>query len=102
MLLDEPAAGLDDGERRELAALIRQMADRHSIAVIVVEHDMALILNTCDRIVVLDFGQKIADGTAGHDVQPNDTVGILAYLGDGRHPGPGSGEVVGRAGGKRR
>ena len=66
VLLDEPAAGLDDGERRELAALIRQMAERHGIAVVVVEHDMALILNTCDRIVVLDFGQKIADGSP-HD-----------------------------------
>ena len=54
--VDEPAAGLDDGERRVLAALIGQMAERHGIAVVVVEHDMALILNTCDRIVVLDFG----------------------------------------------
>ena len=65
VLLDEPAAGLDERERRELAEVIRQMADRHGIAVVVVEHDMALILNTCDRIVVLDFGQKIADGSGG-------------------------------------
>ena len=63
VLLDEPAAGLDERERRELAGVIRQIADRHGIAVVVVEHDMALILNTCDRIVVLDFGQKIADGS---------------------------------------
>ena len=65
VLLDEPAAGLDERERRELAEVIRQIADRHGIAVVVVEHDMALILNTCDRIVVLDFGQKIADGSSG-------------------------------------
>ncbi len=80
VLLDEPAAGLDERERRELAEVIRQIADRHGIAVVVVEHDMALILNTCDRIVVLDFGQKIADGPAGA-VQSDERV-ILAYLGE--------------------
>ena len=80
VMLDEPAAGLDEGERRELAGLIRQMAERHGIAVVVVEHDMALIRNTCDRIVVLDFGQKIADGPS-EAVQSDERV-ILAYLGE--------------------
>jgi branched-chain amino acid transport system ATP-binding protein len=60
--------------------VIRQIADRHGIAVVVVEHDMALILNTCDRVVVLDFGQKIADGSA--DFVRSDERVILAYLGE--------------------
>jgi len=80
VLLDEPAAGLDDRERKEVAALIRQIADHHGIGVVVVEHDMALILNTCDRIVVLDFGGKIADGTPG-EVRSDDRV-VKAYLGE--------------------
>jgi sulfate-transporting ATPase len=80
ILLDEPAAGLDNEESRELAVLIRGIATRHRVAVVLIEHDMALIANSCDRVVVLDFGRKIADGTP--DEIQNDTAVVTAYLGE--------------------
>jgi sulfate-transporting ATPase len=80
VLLDEPAAGLDADESNELSALIRRIAARHSVSIVVIEHDIALILRTCDRIVVLDFGEKIAEGSP--DVIRRDPAVIQAYLGE--------------------
>jgi sulfate-transporting ATPase len=79
LLLDEPAAGLDGREAAELSAAIRSTARRRGIGILVVEHDVPLLLQTCDRIVVLDFGRKIAEGTPA-EISSNPAV-IDAYLG---------------------
>ena len=79
LLLDEPAAGLDHGERSELARLIRQLADEWGLAVLVVEHDVSLVLETCDRVAVLNSGAKIAEGKP--DEVAEDPAVVASYLG---------------------
>src|SRR5439155_19673977 len=79
ILLDEPAAGLDEVETAELSILLRRLATEWRLAVIVVEHDMSLVLNTCDRIEVLDHGRHLASGTP-EEIRHNQAV-LDAYLG---------------------
>lgn len=79
ILLDEPAAGLVSHERKTLSNLIKKIRDLGT-SVLVIEHHMALIMDVCDRIVVLNFGQKIAEGTP-EDIRNNPDV-IDAYLGE--------------------
>ena len=67
VMLDEPAAGLDENESAELARLIRRLADERNMGVLLVEHDVGLVMSTCDRVVVIDFGRVIASGTPARD-----------------------------------
>jgi branched-chain amino acid transport system ATP-binding protein len=78
VLLDEPAAGFNPREKRDLSDLIRRVRDS-GYTVLLIEHDMGLVMQVCDRITVLDFGRKIAEGPP-MEIQADERV-INAYLG---------------------
>ena len=79
LFLDEPAAGMNPQETAELTALIRKIQKDFKITVVLIEHDMSLVMNVCERIYVLEYGRLLAKGTP-EEIQKNPAV-IKAYLG---------------------
>ena len=80
VLMDEPAAGLPEAEVPEFAAVVRSVRDDHNAGVLLIDHNMALIMDVCDRILVLDQGRTLAEGTPD-EIRANLDV-AAAYLGE--------------------
>jgi len=79
LMLDEPVAGMNSGEKAVMVGLIRKIRDDWGVTVLLVEHDMRTVMSLCDKISVLDFGQKLAEGTPDEII--NNVKVIEAYLG---------------------
>ncbi|MBK8137645.1 MAG: ABC transporter ATP-binding protein [Chloroflexi bacterium] len=83
LLLDEPMAGMNQEEKEDMARFILDIHEQRGTTILLIEHDVGLVMDISDRIVALDFGQKIAEGTPG-EISQNEAV-IRAYLGQEQH-----------------
>ncbi|MDE2300776.1 MAG: ABC transporter ATP-binding protein, partial [Burkholderiales bacterium] len=79
LLLDEPMAGMNVEEKQDMSRFILDVNDEFGTTIVLIEHDMSVVMDLSDRVVVLDYGRKIGDGTPG-EVRSNPDV-ISAYLG---------------------
>ena len=80
LLLDEPAAGMNPQETKNLMETIRLVRDRFNIAILLIEHDMKLVMGICEKISVLNYGMSLAEGTP-EEIRTNPDV-VKAYLGE--------------------
>ena len=80
LLLDEPMAGMNAEEKEDMARFVLDIHERRGVTVVLIEHDMGLVMDISDRVVVLDFGRKIGDGYPD-EIKNNEEV-IQAYLGE--------------------